>query len=799
MTSKLVIPFRFTALRCWVLFGYICVAGLAQSATQVPVYRWSTLAGPGINSQGSNDGPATNAQFNSPHGLAMDLGDNLYVADTNNHIIRKIAPDGTVSTLAGSPKQPGSTDGIGSNARFDSPKAVAVDVNGNVYVADTGNHTIRKITPAGQVTTLAGQAGKSGTADGAASAALFDTPDFLAVDRNGTVYLDNHGVRKISGGQVQTLQIPAQVLNVDGQLVTIGGTAGCPAVDASGQLYFWGYVPDHNAYPTGFYLDVLKLDAGGNLSVFKATYYDYTLGSGKYSIFNDASGNIFLTIDYLRIFHGGSSFGGGPLGQSDNQGMGFTNSDGTPAAPQGITVDRAGHWYSTRSADNVIIRDRSIFAGVSPGSVDNAGSAARFTGVLDMTADISGNVWISEAHSVYVPSISHPDPAASISLRKVSPTGVVTSTVVSTYTFNIDYHPSGLTADGAGHVYLALGSVIYQNTPPQSWVPLDYSYLFHGLASDRTGNLWAYFENDGKIHRQSTTTGEWSAIAGGASHTVKDGIGDQASFSELWSLKTDPQGNCLALDRLLASDNSVQSCFIRQIKPDGSVSTVSKDLLVLSGTVGTTLTKSYPGSLVVDSHGQIFLTRDFGIVLLDAAGNETPVGGKISEEGRADGIGDRARFMGPASVSIDGQDNLYVLDDWSSVVRKGEFLGYIPGITTQPQSITVTAGNRADFSVTANTTPAPAYQWNFNGNPIAGAMASTFSLSSARSADAGDYTVVVTNSLGSVTSNKATLTVSTTSTPTPTPSSTGGSGGGGAIEAWFAFALLVLGAARARK
>ena len=131
--------------------------------------------------------------------MCLDASGNLYVADATNHVIRKIASDGTVSTLAGTAGASGSTNGTGSAARFNSPNGVACDASGNLYVADTGNQLIRKITASGVVTSLAGSAGSSGAVNGAGTTARFSGPTGIAVDGSGSNYYvadrANHVIR----------------------------------------------------------------------------------------------------------------------------------------------------------------------------------------------------------------------------------------------------------------------------------------------------------------------------------------------------------------------------------------------------------------------------------------------------------------------------------------------------------------------------------------------------------------------------------------------------------------------------
>ena len=149
------------------------------------------------------------ARFYYPNGVAVDSAGNVYVADTRNEIIRKINSNGVVSTLAGLAGELGSDDGVGSNARFGIPTGVATDSVGNVYVADSGNHTIRKITSNGAVSTLAGSAGEHGSVDGIGSSARFYFPWAVAADRVGNIYVGdefNSIVRKITPqGRVTTL------------------------------------------------------------------------------------------------------------------------------------------------------------------------------------------------------------------------------------------------------------------------------------------------------------------------------------------------------------------------------------------------------------------------------------------------------------------------------------------------------------------------------------------------------------------------------------------------------------------
>jgi sugar lactone lactonase YvrE len=202
-----------------------------------PLGMVSTFAGSGTAGAVNATGAA--ASFSNPQGIAVDVNGNVYVADYTNNLIREISPGGVVNTLAGNGNQ-GSADSTGVKASFNEPTAVAVDAAFNVYVADFGNNLIRKISPAGAVTTLAGS-GVEGSANGTGTAATFNKPTGIAVDASGNVYVADWGnnlVRIISpAGVVSTLSNTA---NSKSSPLVLSGPYGV-AVDASGNVYVAEY------------------------------------------------------------------------------------------------------------------------------------------------------------------------------------------------------------------------------------------------------------------------------------------------------------------------------------------------------------------------------------------------------------------------------------------------------------------------------------------------------------------------------------------------------------------------------
>jgi hypothetical protein len=635
----------------------LLLAALATAATTratAQEYTFTTLAGPD-ESPGAIDATGRAARFDWPMGVAVDSAGNVYLADTGNNTIRKVTPDGVVTTLAGVAGSSGSADGMGSAARFNCPSAVAVDSAGNVYVADMNNDTIRKVTPGGVVTTLAGLAGSSGSADGTGSAAQFNGPCGLAVDSAGNVYVAdtyNDTIRKVTpGGVVTTL---AGLAGTTGSADGTGTNAqfnlpGGMAVDGAGNVYVGDYNNNtiRKVTPGGVVTTLAGL-AGSQGSV------DGTGSAARFyqpmGVAVDSAGNVYVADSGNNTIREVTP--GGVVTTLAGSSVSYGSADGTGCAalfnwPGGVAVDSAGNVYVAEDSGNSTIRKVTPGGVVTTlagqpggsGSADGTGSAAQFDGPEGVAVDSAGNVYVADT--------------GNDTIRKVTPGGVVTTlagfagspgSADGTASAARFYYPAGVALDSAGNVYVA-----------------------------DTGN---------DTIRKVTPGGVVTTLAGLAgSSGSADGTGNAARFYHPEGVAVDSAGNVYVAD----TGNDT----IRKVTPGGVVTTLA-GLAGSSGSAdgtGSAARFNYPGGIALDSASNVYVGdyHNNTIRKVTSGGVVTTLAGLAGTTGTADGTGSAARFNGPAGVAVDSAGNVYVADTLNSTIRKVTPDGVVTTLAGLPQ------------------------------------------------------------------------------------------------------------------
>ena len=573
---------------------------------------------------GFTDGTGAAARFRSPIGVAADSAGNLYVADTANHLIRKIAPGGSVSTLAGAAGQSGDADGDGASARFNFPEGIATDGTGNVYVADSENHTIRKIAPNGVVSTLAGSAGMPGSADGNGSSARFNHPMGVAADGAGNVYVAdtlNGAIRKIdSSGDTSTFVGAPIALFPEGV-----------ATDSAGNVYIADglrvvrkVAPDGTVTTLAGTVGLTGSDDGTGADARFGLPAGIAVGGNNNVYVGDSSNNTIRMITpagVVTTLAGSAGVTGSADGTSANASFDF---------PFGVAVF-GGDIYVADVSNNTIRRIApggvvSTYAGTprARGSADGTGTQARFDMPSAIVADPAGNLYVADFGNHTV--------------RRITPAAVVA-------TF----------AGTAG----AFGSLDGTGTASRFNHP-------DGIAIDSAGNLYVG-DADNNTIRKISAAGEVSTLAGLAGAPGSDdGAGSTARFDFPTGLAVDTAGNVYVAD----SANHT----IRKITPGGVVTTLAGSAGI-SGTddgVGAAARFNNPFGVAVDSAGNVYIADTFNHTIRKIAtdGTVTTLAGAGGVLGSDDGIGAAARFDLPAGLAIDSAGSLYVADFNNNTVRK---------------------------------------------------------------------------------------------------------------------------------
>ena len=644
----------------------------------------TVVAGNEIRGFSGDGGPATSASLNSPFDVAVDAVGNLYIADRNNHRIRKVSPDGTITTVAGNGNRTRSIDGEGgdpaddlgdggpaSSASLNSPFGVAVDATGNLYIADRNNNRIRKVSPDGIITTVAGTGIGTGSIDGEggdpaddlgdggpASSASLNQPRSIAVDAGGNLYIAdtfNSRVRKVSlGGMISTVagtgiagfsgdDVPA----TSAQLNSPPGVA----VDSVGNLY----IADTNNHR------IRKVSPEGTITT--------VAGSGE----EDFSGDDGLATSAALTF------------------------------PNRVTVDTAGNLYI---ADTGNLRIRKVSgAGIISTVAGNGlfkfsgdgGAATSATLNLPRTVavDAGGNLYIADSLSSRV--------------RKVSPDGIITTVAGNgQFTFSGDggpainaslKFPSGVATDSIGNFYIAdtsnhrirrvgadgiittvagngtrTGSIDGEGGDPADDLGDDgpaSSASLHAarsVALDAAGNVFIADRDNNRI-RKVSPAGIITTVAGNGvrGFSGDGGPATDASLSRPRSAVVDAAGNLFIADR----DNDR----IRKVSPGGVITTVAGNgVRGFSGDGGpaTDASLNRPGGVGVDAVGNIYIadTENHRIRKVGTDGIITTVAGSGDQGFSGDGgPATSASLDGPSGLAVDAAGNLYLADTTNDRIR----------------------------------------------------------------------------------------------------------------------------------
>lgn len=556
----------------------------------------TTVAGTGTAGFQGDGGTATQARLNGPLGLTLDSAGNLYIADSGNHVIRKVS-QGVISTVAGNAIEGFSGDGgQATAASLDTPEGVAVDRNGLIYIADTFNNRVRVVNQSGVIQTYAGSGTPVFSDNTAPTNAGIFFPTDLALDVNNNLYIADLGdsrIRKISGGQIGTVAGGTGSLepfvNAVATAVRLNGPTGI-AIDSSNNLYFAeGSIGSGTGHALGDYR-IWQINAAGVISV--------------------AAGN------------GVESFSG----------------DGGPAsiaqlnAPSNLALDANGNLYFSDTANN---RVRKISPGGSittvagtaiAGFSGDSGPAvsAELNGPTGLALDQDGNLYIADTNNNRI--------------RKVLPNGTILSI-----------------AGNGNAAFFGDGSVA-QNAA---------IHAPQGVAIDSAGNLYIADTGNQRIRKalqngtMTTLAGNGSAGAGG-----DGGLAAAAQLNQPANVALDAAGNVYVAD----TGNGA----VRKISTSGIISTITSGLNSLAGNGASATLPTGPEAVAVDSAGNVYVT--------DSANNRvrviTPNGTVATLAGSGvccysgdGGPATAAQLNTPWGLAVDSSGRVFVADSGNSAIR----------------------------------------------------------------------------------------------------------------------------------
>ncbi len=617
-----------------------CIFKLDQNGG---VTRVAGTSRPGYSGDG---GPAANAQLNYATGVAVDGSGNLFIADTDNNRIRKVSTSGIINTVAGSGAPGYSGDGgAATSAQLYYPSGVAVDGSGNLFIADTSNSRIRKVSTSGIINTVSGNGTPGYSGDGgAATSAQLATPAGVAVDGSGNLFIadeSNNRIRKVSTSGIVTTVAGTGTADFSGD----GGAA------TSAQLF----------YPKGVAVD--------------------------------GSGNLFIVDTYIiRIV----STNGTITTVAGNDTVGFSGDDqgGTSAQlsyPKGVAVDGSGNLFVADSGNRRIrkVSTSGIITTVAGNgaigySGDGAAAAsAQLSGPAGIAVDGPGNIFIADAGNNRIRKVARSEIITTVAGTGADAFSGDGGTAASA---QLGF-PNGVAVDGSGNLFIAdfdnnrIRKVSTSGIITTAAGNGLYGFLGDGLtatsaqlgnpegvAVDGSGNLFIADTGNSRI-RKVSTSGIITTAAGNGLYGFSGDGGTAASAQLAFpsGVAVDGSGNLFIADK--------RNHRIRKISTSGIITTVAGNGAIGyfgDGGTATSAQLNYPTGVAVDGSGNLFIadTSNHRIRKVSTSGIITTVAGNGALGFSGDGgIATSAQMSYPSVVAVDGSGNMYVADSGNNAVR----------------------------------------------------------------------------------------------------------------------------------
>ena len=695
----------------------------------------TTIAGTGSYGFSGDGGAATAANLANPAGVALDGSGNLYIADSQNHRIRKVTTSGIISTVAGTGTAGYSGDGVAATtANLNNPVGVTVDGTGNLYIADALNHRVRKVATSGIITTVAGNGTAGFSGDGAAATtATLNTPAGVTVDGTGNFYVsdqNNHRIRMVS---------------TTGIITTVAGTGTA------------GYSGD------GVAANTASLNSPAGLTV-------------------DGSGNLYIADQNNHRIRKVSA--GGTIATVAGDGIGIYNGDGGAAtttslySPSGVMIDGMGNLYIADALNHRVrkVATSGIITTVAGNGTVNYGgdggpaTTASLYNPVGVAFDGTGNFYIADQQNHRI--------------RKVATSGIITTVAGNgLFTYGGDggaataanlANPSGVAVDGTGNLYIAdalnqrirkvatngiittvagNGTIGFSGDGGTATAASLNNPV--GIAVDAAGNLYIADSQNNRI-RQVTTSGIISTVAGTGTtgYGGDGGAATAASFNYTAGVALDGNGNLYIADQ--------GNHRIRKVATNGIITTVAG-----TGTAGfsgdggaaTAANLANPASVVADGMGNLYMA-DYGnnrIRQVTPSGIITTVAGNGSHGFSGDGgLATAAVLDNPFNVAVDALGNLYISDSDNQRVRKVT----VPSVTIKPAT-SLAACSGSIFSLTAVPAGFSPTSYTWSSQPAGfSATGSTPSFTAPVVNSPAVYTLTVTATDGSISRvASATLTI----------------------------------------